>query len=64
MREREIIRVCIDDDGRLDVTVARLCPEAKAGRLANEVAEAVVRLVGERALRDFRDVGLTSPVTH
>ena len=64
MSEREIIRVCIDDEGQLDVTVARLCPEAKAGRLANEVAEAVVRLLGERALRDFRRPNPAARVTH
>jgi len=64
MSEREIIRVCIDDDGHLDVTVTKLCSEARANRLANEVAESVLRLVGKTTLKNFRDLTAVSHVTH
>ncbi len=64
MSEREIVRVCIDDDGKLDVTVAAFCTEDKANRLANEVVKAVMRLLGESILRGSRDRNSASPTLH
>ena len=64
MSEREIIRVCIGDDGKLDVTVAAFCTEDKAGQLANAVVKAVMRLLGESVLKDPRDPNPVSPTLH
>ena len=64
MSEREIIRACIGEDGLLDVTVARFWPEDKASRLANEVAEAIMRLLGENILREKSRLNPDGPTAH
>jgi hypothetical protein len=64
MSEREIIRACIDEDGQLDVTVAQFWPEDKASRLANEVAEAIMRLLGENVLREMSGRNFGHPTCH
>jgi hypothetical protein len=64
MSEREIIRACIDEDGQLDVTVARFWPEDKASRLANEVAESILRLLGENVLKEMSGGSPVRPTSH
>ena len=64
MTEKEIIRVCISDDGQLDVTVAAFCPEDKANRLANDVAKAIMKLIGESILAESRALNTVRPTLH
>jgi hypothetical protein len=64
MREVQIVRAWLNAEGRLEIAVNIDWPTQKRERLASGVANAIVGVLGEDALREFHALNPENPTTH
>jgi hypothetical protein len=63
-RDRELVRAYLNGEGMLEVFVAGFCPDDEQEEIAKQTADAIMRVIGEDAMKELRQLTAPPRVMH
>jgi hypothetical protein len=63
-RGQELVRAYLNGEGMLEVFVAGFCPDDEQAEIAKRTADAIMRVIGEEAFREWRQLTATPRRMH
>ena len=63
-RNQELVRAYLNGEGMLEIFVAGFCPDEEQEEIAKRTADAIMRVIGEDALRDLRQLTARPRLMH
>ena len=63
-RNQELVRAYLNGEGMLEVFVAGFCPDDEQEEIAKQTADAIMRVIGEDALKELQKLTAPPRVMH